>query len=327
MGKFGVSKLIENKLSSTSKNKECKSLNDIIKEINKIINEMLQKSYIKLKYDGLKHKDIIQEPRDEIWFRGVHKLKYKLVPASYREPTISYDKGWELIDIFESYIPMFLKKGNFIEPKNIYDNYFLAQHYGMRTRLLDWTRSLSTSIFFSIYEYLKLTENLKITKEKCDCNDICLFKKKCNYPIIWVLNASVMNEVFHDISHPLIPDLKNQSHKWFIKEDIPENPLAIFPSASNERILAQQAVFTIHGRHENSLDELLEHNLSFHYKKYEDFKIIDFVLIDPNSIQNIIEDLTLLGINEMTEFPELQSVTRYIMREFNKPFNIKKFKN
>lgn len=45
-------------------------------------------------------------------------------------------------------------------------------------------------------------------------------------------------------------------------------------------------------------------------------EILDLIIIDPDSIKNIIKDLNTLGINEMTEFPELQSVTKHILRDF-----------
>jgi FRG domain len=302
-----------------NKDKIFKDLNGIIKYILDKKTEIIEKE----KQKSIKNEDSEDEIEDdEIWFRGVSKLEHELIPNAYRDPIISYDKGWNLYDIFESYIPMFLKKGNVIEPKNIFDLYFLAQHYGMRTRLLDWTRSLTTAIFFAMYSYIDGG------KYRCKHrNNKCSYKGKCFYPTIWILNASNMNAVLHRTHpYPVIPDPEKVASKWFKKDDMPDNPLAIFPTVSNERILAQQGVFTIHGKLEKPLDNIIEHYQEHHSEDIEEKKdkILDLIIIDPNSIEKIIDDLNTLGINEMTEFPELQSVTKHILREFYKHKRTKK---
>lgn len=58
-------------------------------------------------------------------------------------------------------------------PEDLYDITALAQHYGLPTRLLDWSYEISIAIFFAISELIK--------EDNCDENDfIC----------IWVLNKS-----------------------------------------------------------------------------------------------------------------------------------------
>ncbi|MGY3805322.1 hypothetical protein ACWNT8_14755 [Pigmentibacter ruber] len=54
----------------------------------------------------------------QLWFRGISNCNYELIPNIYRKINgFSYNKNIEkeMFNIFETYIPMFLKKGNFLD--------------------------------------------------------------------------------------------------------------------------------------------------------------------------------------------------------------------
>ena len=55
----------------------------------------------------------------------------------------------------------------------------LAQHYGMETRLLDWTYNIETAIYFAVHEEPRLSE-----EEKKD--------EDSKYVAIWILNPMVL---------------------------------------------------------------------------------------------------------------------------------------
>lgn len=60
-------------------------------------------------------------------------------------------------------------------PKDLQELAALAQHYGMETRLLDWTNSIDTAIYFAVHKEPKMTE-----EEIAD--------KDSEYVAIWALN-------------------------------------------------------------------------------------------------------------------------------------------
>ena len=76
-------------------------------------------------------------------------------------------------------------------PKDLWEIAALAQHYGIPTRLLDWTANIKTALYFAIVDYIKpLTaeERLERTKQ--------MFQNRGNveddYCEIWALDTKVV---------------------------------------------------------------------------------------------------------------------------------------
>ena len=82
----------------------------------------------------------------ELWFRGVRDTAHKLIPSIYRQPKINTfaDNEPGMLEVFKSHT-MGLGAEH---PTEDWDWYFFAQHYGHPTRLLDWTESLATALYF-----------------------------------------------------------------------------------------------------------------------------------------------------------------------------------
>ena len=74
-------------------------------------------------------------------------------------------------------IQSFLNGGEWL-PYELQELAALAQHYGMETRLLDWTTSLETAIYFAINKEPQLTQGEQ-------------FSKDSQYVVIWALNQTV----------------------------------------------------------------------------------------------------------------------------------------
>lgn len=67
-------------------------------------------------------------------------------------------------------------------PNDLYELAALAQHYGMETRLLDWTSNLETAIYFAVHQEPILSEE---DKKKNDAK----------YLVIWALDTSIEMKV------------------------------------------------------------------------------------------------------------------------------------
>src|ERR1700747_1282643 len=91
-----------------------------------------------------------QEGNEKIypWFRGHCINEHLLVPGAYR--TINAKKNQD------SYRQDFQKKAfPFLNeayglPKDDWEWYFLMQHYGLPTRLLDWSEGSLIALYFAI---------------------------------------------------------------------------------------------------------------------------------------------------------------------------------
>src|SRR5260370_289457 len=80
-----------------------------------------------------------QEENEALWFRGHGNASYRLIPSLYRSPEcVKENADDELRTEFERRaLPMIADR----PPRNEWEWYFVMQHYGAPTRLLDWTDS------------------------------------------------------------------------------------------------------------------------------------------------------------------------------------------
>ncbi len=86
-------------------------------------------------------------------FRGVSKSSYELEPSIARVPatnkTARLEFESEVFNEFKIRAHPYIKR----EPANDLEWLFLAQHYGIPTRLLDWTSNPLVALYFAIEKY------------------------------------------------------------------------------------------------------------------------------------------------------------------------------
>lgn len=123
-----------------------------------------------LAYDLKQLEQIINEEtkNGKIWFRGHANHKYALLPSLYR--TLYETRDQFNIPIYPKKITEYNNSGNIVPiPDHLYINTFyskldelgiaypkdyveqicFAQHYGVKTRLLDWTTDINVAYYFS----------------------------------------------------------------------------------------------------------------------------------------------------------------------------------
>lgn len=171
--------------------------------------------------------------------------------------------------------------------------YALMQHYGLPTRLLDWTSSPLVALYFAMEEELQ------------DCN---------NHRVVWMFDPARMNRNLYDTAEVF------DSRQNYVKEHLPvclrsdnSHEISVSPAAlaipldrHNKRIAAQKGYFTVHG----------EQNLPIW--KYSDR--LQKIIIEEKNRDYFRNALFVMGFKEDDIFKDLNSLSKRITREWSSNF-------
>jgi FRG domain len=194
--------------------------------------------------DAIKHaQDWMRDnsPEDICWFRGVKDNRLSLLPGAYwRE---GYNE-WDTLLRFSQEGRAFADVGEIDDWKT----YYLAQHNGIPTRLLDWTENFISALFFATDGWDGVTT-----------------------PCVWIIRPCYINQLSIGWSGLVSPERNEELTAWAptrIKAGAEEirtkdgewvydsaKPLALYPRKNNARLVAQQGTFTVHGTLKTPLDE------------------------------------------------------------------------
>jgi hypothetical protein len=199
---------------------------------------------------------------------------------------------------------MFLNQ-NRIE-NNDWNNYFLMQHYGLNTRLLDWTESALVAIYFAIREDAK-KEDAKIWILNPHTLNRLTYQKYANInsTVIFFPQGSKKENLFEE-GKLVIDEFCRKYLKMDFDLDKKAFPLAIYPHLFDERMKAQKSCFTIFG---NEIDGLLNNP--------NKEKFLKSIVIDGSKKSDIKKELRWLGISEESVYPGLNSNCKSIQEKYS----------
>jgi hypothetical protein len=216
-----------------------------------------------------------------LWYRGHDDLQYSLTPSALRPASEDLrNTALSLLGEFRRFAEMKLPR-----PPGLGEDLRwlqLAQHYGLPTRLLDWTESPIVALHFA-----------------------CL--KQDADGVVFMLNPIDLNRATFP-SKPRILDQHRDAQvisKYFQLSGSAAgrtrlNTIAINPVWNSERIMAQKGVFTLHGTN-FTLDGAQAPSLVA-------------VPIFRDAKERLVRDLEYFGVDEMAVFPELEHVCRCLRK-------------
>lgn len=163
-----------------------------------------------------------------VWYRGHSKTSYQLVPSLFRAIDGYLKEEQAFVEFRRIATRLFSKKDS------DWEVLFDMQHYGVPTRLLDWSEALGVAIAFAL-----LTEY--------DGGGDC---------VIYALDPVALNKYSGLQGLKILPDqdFQYKGIYWNKKPFAPQFPIATYPPLQSERLFAQRGTFTIHGDDRRSLD-------------------------------------------------------------------------
>lgn len=236
------------------------------------------------------------------WFRGVTDSGYALEPSLLRDDgddvMSKYNKTQEQIKQVETYMlrrfrwagePM----ANLADTREI-NWIYLMQHYGLQTRLLDWSKNALTALYFALRKH-DVKGRDKVDRQDKDAAVWVLNPRRLNYAcgLGWsIIDPADKRETL--IGKYLRLEL-DPSKGWY--------PLPLIPSHVNPRLSAQHSRFTFHTDTRDGL-------ITFAKDAGESDKCWHLVrIIIPRAAQpRILRALRLFGITQPEITPGLDSL-------------------
>ncbi len=210
------------------------------------------------------------------WYRGQKAAEWPLVPGHYRYSHLMAD------EIRSEFI---LKATDLLPrvPASDWEWYFLMQHYGLPTRLLDWTTGSLIALHFAL------------------CHDTA-----SQDAAVWVINPWQLNE--WSLSSPDLLLSTDAAARLYLgapyaDAQIPARPAAIVPPYNSPRITVQRGAFSVHGSSPEPLD------LQYHGQLAK-------ITIPAAAAVRLRRELRTAGISEFTLFPDLDGLSRDIGAQF-----------
>jgi hypothetical protein len=233
--------------------------------------------------------------RDDVggpWFRGHQRKHWRLLPSLAREQCFDRRTEDEIREQFAVRAPALSRFETL--PTNDWDLYFLMQHHGAPTRLLDWTESPAIALYFAVRDNPGYYDSSVWMLDPYELNRRVAKKAE-------VISPSAIGANPIDIKRvkPWLP-------KRWSRKQVPSFPLAIFPTHIARRISSQKSCFTIHGRQEAGFEKFSTGARPCLTK----------IIIPGHAVADIRLDLQAYGIDDTTIFPDLEGLGRALATSY-----------
>lgn len=207
-------------------------------------------------------------------FRGVSEATFPLLPRVGRNPKHAAEER-ELLNLFRRLAEPFLQKS----PLNDWEWLSIAQHHGLPTRLMDWTKNPFVAAFFAVRQPETQGDSA-----------------------IWILepaNSRITSAAGRDSGLPL-------TDIWAVNEKTVASPFEVkevgvyLPRHVSPRIQAQGGLFTVHP---NPTEPLQSPSLAK-------------AVIPKHRRAHIRKDLRDLDFHDAKLFPDLDGQAAYVAGKF-----------
>ena len=213
--------------------------------------------------------------RKPLWFRGQRSATWSVEPSIWRQYDTDSERNFT--NRFRS------RAATRYQTLPDYDNdaiwLSLMQHYGLPTRLLDWTRSPLIAVYFAVEEYLY--------EARSQFEDAC----------IWILDPHALNKlewgenITPSIDAHMCEDMLRPAFSH--RADETNKVMAVMAAEQDMRMFVQQGCFTIHSNQAplNSLEG--------------SEKFLEKVIIPAECIWFVAQQVDVAGFRKGDIYPDL----------------------
>ncbi len=254
------------------------------------------------------------DPTDSTFiYRGHSNDSYELIPGLFRQHRNLINEEYRLCITHSIYgsinekniLNAFIQEASSIvniPPNELSKWAEYAQHYGVPTRLLDWSSNPLVALYFA-----------------------CVRKE--NTGQVWVLHLANYNRLWmRQMGEPLdrtIRQILTDSMQGTTKYDY---PIPYTPYYVDPRMSAQGSFFLAWGSKQESFEEMFSEEKyqmdisdDTNHRKYGNHEQEAFLfsfLINSDRKPFLLRELDTVGINEKSLFPGLDGIGRYVERKY-----------
>lgn len=244
-----------------------------------------------------------QDHKAALWYRGTGRAGFELLPSLYRHTTTTGVSGLARLEI--QLMTGFRQRSIPLHSRSLADDWdtlFFMQHYGVPTRLLDWTESPFIGLYFAV---MSASYTPGLNNQRRFSEDAA----------VWILDPIAWNQ--HSLRHQsydggiLTPG--DDSLKGFKPAPsfagMNTCPVALYGAHNSPRIVAQRGVFTIFGQNTKATERVFDDD------QFPSDCLIKLVL-KRSRIASFRRSVLNYGVCESVVFPDLEGLAKEIRRNF-----------
>lgn len=273
-----------------------------------------------------------------IWFRGHADAGWELTPGVFRGATDAPPYVYDETSMYHHF--QLISPEHRQHHQSAFDWLCLMQHYGMPTRLLDWTESPIIALLFAVEKEHHDGVDGKLfalnarrlnaatcvsTKESiCVANSLdTLLRATMAYSRIWDRWEERVHrsDTFDPVSLQVLLGSRPRDEKRLAM------PVAVLPPRLNPRMTPQRAAFTVHGgkRYAESVRggpearDCLPEPVAIDKLVTRDPFLAEFI-VPASAKRDLRRQLRRLGIHSGAVYPELEHQAQFLVGEWRRHY-------